>query len=112
QKGEHDTDRDRAARGALQGQVHEVVGREEARVEQLEDAPDDREADDDGDRAEVARETDANVVDEGGDAGTHGGGLCRLGHEVGPIRRGAGYTGAGLGRACSVAPVIAAMMSS
>ena len=104
QQHEHDADRDGADRRALQREVDEVVGRQEARVEGLEDAPDQHEADDDGQRSEAAAgETRAQVVDHRR-RGASGPPRDGVAHRAGPMRRGAGSGGCGermrvLGRA-------------
>src|SRR5690606_38105801 len=51
----NDAEGDRADRGALHREVHEVGAREEDRIQDLEDAPDDHEADEDRQGSELAR---------------------------------------------------------
>ena len=54
EQNEDDADGDRARGRALQGEIHQVIGGEEIRVEDLEDGPDENKADDYGERAQVA----------------------------------------------------------
>ena len=56
-----DAERDDADRRAVEQQVHQVVRRQEDRVQAVEDRPDDDEADDDRQRAEIAG---ADAVEE------------------------------------------------
>jgi hypothetical protein len=88
QQHHHDADGDRARRGDLERQVHEVRRGQEAIVRDREDRPDDDQRDDDAERAELAlRDPLAQACTSGrflfprGHVGT---GSCRGGAHVCP----------------------------